>query len=182
MAEIAKSHGLKVETANFETWDATGRTFDLIVSGQAWHWINPTVGALKIFQLLNRGGLFAPFWNLICLDAEILTALESVYHTYAPELVEGSMILGGGQGNIDEHHQMLNETGLFKPCEQFEYTWFREYNKSQWVELMGTHSDHRILPIDGLERLQSAIGASIDGLGGVIRVQFRTVALFVYSR
>ena len=38
MAEIARDHGIEVETDAFEDWDAGGRTFDLVVSAQAWHW------------------------------------------------------------------------------------------------------------------------------------------------
>lgn len=38
-AEIARTHGIEVEVAAFEDWDAAGRTFDRIISAQAWHWL-----------------------------------------------------------------------------------------------------------------------------------------------
>lgn len=40
MAEIARRHGIHVEVDAFEDWDAAGRTFDLITSAQAWHWLD----------------------------------------------------------------------------------------------------------------------------------------------
>src|ERR1700687_5236523 len=39
MAEIARRHGIEVEIAAFEGWDAAGRTFDRVTSVQAWHWL-----------------------------------------------------------------------------------------------------------------------------------------------
>ena len=44
MAAIARSHGISVEEATFESWDSRGRMYDLIVSGQAWHWVDPMLG------------------------------------------------------------------------------------------------------------------------------------------
>src|SRR3954468_24825965 len=39
MAEIARSHGIDVEIGAFEDWKPAGRTFDRVISAQAWHWL-----------------------------------------------------------------------------------------------------------------------------------------------
>lgn len=44
MAAFARSKGTIVEVATFETWQASPEPFDLIVSGQAWHWVDPAIG------------------------------------------------------------------------------------------------------------------------------------------
>ena len=62
MCGIARRHGLTVETAPFETWDPIGRRFDLIISGQAWHWVDPSIGVPKAATLLRPGGTIALFW------------------------------------------------------------------------------------------------------------------------
>src|ERR1700677_18879 len=41
MAEFAQRRGFEVEVAKFEDWDQAGRTFDVLISGQAWHWVDP---------------------------------------------------------------------------------------------------------------------------------------------
>src|SRR5581483_6684340 len=41
MAEVARDHGLTVDVGSFEEWETAGRRFDLLVSGQAWHWVDP---------------------------------------------------------------------------------------------------------------------------------------------
>lgn len=41
MARIARERGFQVETGKFEDWDPAGRLFDAVISGQAWHWVDP---------------------------------------------------------------------------------------------------------------------------------------------
>src|SRR6201989_1168008 len=44
MADLARRHGLEVEVSTFEAWHNAGRSFDSVVSGQAWHWVDPVAG------------------------------------------------------------------------------------------------------------------------------------------
>jgi len=44
MADLARQGGLEAEVAIFEAWDPAGRTYDAVVSGQAWHWVDPVAG------------------------------------------------------------------------------------------------------------------------------------------
>src|ERR1700741_2469012 len=39
MAAFARRTGVEVEIGKFETWDPSGRYFDAVVAGQAWHWV-----------------------------------------------------------------------------------------------------------------------------------------------
>ena len=63
MAEIARGHGVDVELAAFEDWDAAGRTFDRVTSAQAWHWLDLPVATAKAASVLRPGGR-------LCLDLE----------------------------------------------------------------------------------------------------------------
>ncbi|TMD83661.1 MAG: class I SAM-dependent methyltransferase, partial [Chloroflexi bacterium] len=42
MVRVARSHGIQVEVSTFEAWEPAHRLFDLVVSGQAWHWVDPS--------------------------------------------------------------------------------------------------------------------------------------------
>src|SRR6478672_8815434 len=44
MAAVARARGTEVEIARFEDWDARGREFDVVVSAQAWHWVDSVAG------------------------------------------------------------------------------------------------------------------------------------------
>ena len=56
MAEFARRQGFEVEVASFEEWRPGGRMFDLVIAGQAWHWVDPVAGALKAAQVLRPSG------------------------------------------------------------------------------------------------------------------------------
>ncbi len=64
MAQIARGHGIDVEVGPFEDWEPAGRTFDRVVSAQAWHWLD--------LSRCNRQGRFgaaarrAPLPDLEC--------------------------------------------------------------------------------------------------------------------
>src|SRR6266496_6141169 len=86
MADVARSHGIEVEIGGFESWDARERRFDLIVSGQAWHWIDPDVGAAKAASLLRPGGLLVPFWNFSVLDPDVSRRVDAAYERVEAQL------------------------------------------------------------------------------------------------
>ncbi len=63
MAEIARGHGVDVEIAAFEGWDAAGRTFDRVTSAQAWHWLDLPIATAKAASVLRPGGKLCLIWN-----------------------------------------------------------------------------------------------------------------------
>jgi len=56
MAAVASDDGIEVEVARFEDWDSDRRTFDVVVSAQAWHWVDPIVGPTIARNVLSEGG------------------------------------------------------------------------------------------------------------------------------
>ena len=79
MADLARRRGLDVEVAKFEDWDPAGRTFDAVVAGQAWHWVDPVAGAAQAARALRPGGRLAVFWNAFQPPAELAETFASVY-------------------------------------------------------------------------------------------------------
>ncbi|HTW99568.1 MAG TPA: class I SAM-dependent methyltransferase [Acidimicrobiales bacterium] len=77
MAEVARSFGVEVEVAPFETWDPSGRVFDVVVAGQAWHWIEPLGGASKAAAVLRPGGRLALIWNVFQPPPELAAAFAA---------------------------------------------------------------------------------------------------------
>ncbi|MCW2686159.1 MAG: methylase involved in ubiquinone/menaquinone biosynthesis [Mycobacterium sp.] len=45
MARIAADKGIRVEVATFEEWQPAGRSFDLVVFAQSFHWVRPRVAS-----------------------------------------------------------------------------------------------------------------------------------------
>ena len=79
MAEIARGHGVDVEIAAFEAWDAAGRAFDRVTSAQAWHWLDLPIATAKAASVLRPSGRLCLIWNAGCQPDDLADALEDVY-------------------------------------------------------------------------------------------------------
>ena len=62
------------------------------------------------------------------------------------------------------------------------YTWPQRYTGQEWLDLLGTHSDHRVLPPGQLAALLDAIGAAVEGLGGFFTVAYDTTLITALRR
>lgn len=162
MAAVARAHGLEVEVevGGFEDWDDRGRTFDLIIAAQAWHWVDPARGAAKAARLLTENGTLALFWNFDELDVDTRKVVDAVYRRRAPELVE-SVVTGGNRASDKPYADQLRLSGAFGRVETRDYRWSLTYETADWLAMVGTHSDHLLLAGDKRAALLADLGAGL---------------------
>ena len=176
MAAVARGHGLEVELGSFEEWDPAGRLFDLVVSGQAWHWIDPAGGARAAAAALRSGGRLAIFGNRRVHDAQTQAALDEVYGRLAPQMCEDAGVLEIPRSDPHPlHAEAVAADSRFDPPRSFTYPWTQEYTRERWLELLSTHSNHRVLADGERVALLAAVGEVVDRLGGSIRLEYHTV-------
>lgn len=65
MARVAANNGIPVEQATFEDWQPCGRSFDLVLFAQSFHWVQPQLALDKITSILRAGGRLALLSNRI---------------------------------------------------------------------------------------------------------------------
>jgi SAM-dependent methyltransferase len=169
MADVARSHGVPVEVSSFETWDRQGRKFDLVTSGQAWHWVDPVRGAAAAAQALRPDGQLAVFWNFNQFDPRTRAAFDAAYAGSA--VSPDSVTRRDGSQTVDGHARALAASGQFGPAERRSYQWRHRYPRA------ATHSDHLTLPAGQLGPLLERVGRAIDELGGEVEAQYRTELL-----
>jgi len=175
MAGVARSHGIPVEVATFELWNPAHRMFDLVVCGQAWHWIDPSLGAQRAAFVLKPGGRLAIFWNRGGHDAPTQAALNEVYVRFAPALIgKESVPLANQPSERSDDIAAIAATRLYEPCRLRTYPWTHQYSREEWLDQLGTHSDHIALEPEQRAQLYHAVGAAIDRLGGSIRLDYVT--------
>jgi SAM-dependent methyltransferase len=175
MAEVARAHGVPVEVSSFESWDRQGRKFDLVTSGQAWHWVDPVGGAAAAAGALRSGGQLAVFWNFNQFDARTGTAFDAAYEGSA--VPAESVTRRDGSQTVDDHARALAASGRFGPVERRSYQWRHRYPRADWLALIATHSDHLTLPAAQLGPLLERVGHAIDELGGEVEALYRTELL-----
>jgi SAM-dependent methyltransferase len=174
MAGVARSHDIPVEIATFEAWDPAHRMFDLVVSGQAWHWVDPPLGAQKAASVLLPGGRLAIFWNRGRHDAPTQVALHEAYTRFAPSLGMESVPLSAEPSDRSDDIAAISATHLFAPCQLRTYGWTQQYSRDEWLDQLGTHSDHIALEPQQRAALLDAVGTAIDRLGGSITLYYET--------
>jgi SAM-dependent methyltransferase len=177
MAAIARAHGITVEDGTFEQWDPRHRRFDLVVSGQAWHWVEPKAGVAKAASVLNAGGHLAVFWNRGRHDPTTAAALDLVYERVAPSLEKPTTELHPAHESHDEHFESLQRSGEFVAFEERAYPWEAAYDRAGWLDFIATQSDHVLLPDAQRAALLDAVGDVIDELGGTVPYHFSTLLL-----
>jgi SAM-dependent methyltransferase len=183
MAEIARGHGVDVEIAAFEGWDAAGRTFDRVTSAQAWHWLDLPIATAKAASVLRPGGTLCLIWNAGCPPDDLADALEAVYASVVPP--GGHRLFRGYAANRSsdvktglgsEIDAVSADPDFAAPVENW-FPWTRAYQRDEWLDQLVSRSDHAALQPAVRGRLFEAIGTAIDDHGGSFVMNFETVLI-----
>jgi SAM-dependent methyltransferase len=180
MAALARQGGLTVEVARFEDWDPAGRSFDAVIAGQAWHWVDPVAGAAAVARVLRPGGRLAIFWNAFQPPPGLNEAFGAVYRSVLP----GMPLAGRGMPGPDVYlagcekaADGMRQAGGFGELEQWRFDWERPYTREQWLEVVPTFGGHAQIPPATMRELLNGIGAAIDEAGGGFTMGYATVAV-----
>ncbi|GGV00313.1 methyltransferase type 11 [Actinomadura cremea] len=182
MADFARGRGFDVEVATFEEWDPAGRTFDAVIAGTAWHWVDPRAGAAKAARVLRPGGRLAAFWNLFEPPPEVAAATAEACRRVMPDSpIDFHAVARGG---LDGYRPLLEKVadGVraadgFGDVEQWVFDWEHRYTRDAWLDQMPTQGAFTRLPPDTLAQVLDATGAAIDALGGAFTMRYAAVVI-----
>lgn len=179
MAALARTRGLPVEVGTFEAWSPAGRTFDMVVAAQSWHWVDPAAGAAKAADVLRPGGRLAVFGHAYEPPPEVAEPFAAAFRKAVPdspfkdqpahrpvELYEAVYAKVGAT---------MREAGRFDVPEQWRFDWERTYTRDQWLDLLPTTGGLTQLAPDRLAGILDAVGRAIDSLGGRFTMHFTTL-------
>jgi SAM-dependent methyltransferase len=179
MAGFARARGLEVEVARFEDWDPAGRTFDAVVAGQTWHWIEPVAGAAKAAAVLRPGGRLTAFWNVMTPPPELAAAFSRAYRRALPDWdpwARGPLDPYGAI--VDRAADGMRAAGLAAP-ERWRHDWEREYTRDAWLEAVSTGGDvARMTP----EQLDALLAALAEVLAPRFTMPYAAVAISAMTR
>jgi SAM-dependent methyltransferase len=172
LARIASGHldafaDVRIEVIGFEDWAPEDGAFDLVIAAQSFHFIEPTLGIGKVARVLREGGAFAVFGNqALDGDSEVHQRVQQAYARHAPGL--------GVRSDQARLEDLIDANGHFGTVFMARYRWHATYGADDYVGLMETQSDHRLLPNTERAALLHAIHAAISTLGGSIRIDYET--------
>jgi SAM-dependent methyltransferase len=167
MAAVLQQYGVDAEAVRFEQF-APRESFRVLYAAQAWHWVPGADRYDRAAAALASGGTIALFWNKPReWDGELGAANNALYAQHAPHLEGGAKNwqLGGVLDELAAHPS-------FEHTEQQRFTWTQQYTSADYVRLLTTMSDHRMLADEARTALHTAIGALVDDHGGTAAVTY----------
>ena len=158
------------QVATFEDWAPRLSAYRLIVSAQAFHWIDPMVALPKAAAVLAPGGVLACFAHVPePPPAAFLGVFEPIYARMAPELwVDPPERWYWPDGAFA---QGLAASGLFGPVEHRVYPATRAYTADRFADYLRTRSDYRALGPKRLDALLAAVVQAVREGGGAIEME-----------
>jgi SAM-dependent methyltransferase len=184
MADFAREKlslypNVTISAGDFESFPIEDSQYDLAVSAQAFHWIDRATGFPKLARILKPAGTLALWWNThVQTEEEIAftTDLGTIYLEVAPHLARRT----GGPVHVDSAatpwKETIEQSGLFGEVEVRSFAWDHVYTTEDYLQLLGTYSDHISLDPATRETLYARLGERIDTAhGGRVHKRFLTV-------
>lgn len=180
MAEVAQRRGFPVEIARFEDWEPVGHTFNVLVAGQTWHWIDPYVGARKAAAAVAPGGRVALFWNVGMPDAGIAAEFAAVYRSVDTGLPFTSWDVTTADpygAIIGRAADGLQHVPAFAEPERRRFPWTTTVTKEDWLDQVPTSGGHHQMRPDVLRKLLAGLATVVDSAGGSFTMHYSTELL-----
>jgi SAM-dependent methyltransferase len=118
--------------------------YDLLVSAQAWHWVDPHVRWFRAASCLRPGGALGLFWNHDHpASPEVRRGLQAAHDRWTPGIVvDDPLPEGDVQDEWPGPH--LAKLASFTDLESRRYRWRRVLSGPEYVELLSTMSAYSI--------------------------------------
>ncbi len=143
LIEIAEKMCLKYPkvhfvVGSFEDTIFSTENFDLIISGQAWHWVKPEGRYEKVHQILKENGTLALFWSYQQNEkSKFLQEKEIIMEKYLGKNPKNKPLI---KDYADFSYEELKKNKLFKDVEKQEYFESIEFSRRKYVDLILTYS------------------------------------------
>ena len=172
-ASLASFPNVTIAVTDFDQWHSE-TSYNLIYSASAYHWLNPATRVQRIAERLLSHGHVATIRNYAlpgyaCAGEAARTfdeAAQRIYDEVAPQLARKGT--PRTEEVVDHDTEEWESSGLFRNGQTKSYRWQTELSAEKHVQMLNTHSDHRLLPPATREllsaRLRDLIDSSFHGI------------------
>lgn len=174
MEKFKEYPNFSVITGKFEDTVLEENAFDLVFSASAFHWIPEQLGYKKVFSMLKRGGVFARFANHpyrdkgnLSLSKEIDDIYDEYYNKFHHKKRE--ILTEYSEEQAKERAMIACKYGFT----DIKYALFyrkRIFSAKEYVQLLGTYSDHISIEENIRKKFFSKIEEAINNHGGTITI------------
>lgn len=168
--KFRESANIQIVVSSFEEWEPDGRLFDMVIAATSFHWVDSEIAYVKSATVLKPNGSLAVFSNThIRQDEGFFLRVQDVYRASAPSM------MGAATSTKRRCGEPAGMTLFGEPIVR-RYQWTAEYSAKEYIDLLGTYSDHISLPAAERRDLFSGIADLIDReYGGRVLKHYETV-------
>ncbi len=155
----------------FEQYE-TEKTYDLIYSATAFHWVDSWVGYPKAWGMLKLGGALAVFWHMSSVTyyaGGIFDGLNTLKKKYLPEESLG-FDAEGIQKVKERRITQIQSGGCFGVPKVYEYRWTDIYDADRYVTLLNTYSGTQALSEESRRMYLEEVREYINANGGIVEL------------
>lgn len=176
----------EVWNSAFESWSCTEESYDLVLSANAFHWLDPAIRYQKAAKALKPSGAIALCWNVhvqTALSADFFEAVQTVYERIVPGIAEHFRGLPHPDAVSTPVKDEIAQTALFEEVMVRRYLWKTSYTAARYMDLLNTFSDHRSLGEVTRAQLLRGIAELIEThYGGCITKEYLTILYLAHRR
>ena len=169
-----------VEVATFDDWEPQGRTFDVVFSATAYHWVRPSLRWVKAAEVLNPDGFVALTTNRTLGGAsfnEFYTATHDLHVRYMnayeettspteEQLVSALKEAGADIGAVWEAAEPQGSSVVAGPLFDVPtvswHRWNDRYTTDEVIGLLSTYSAYLVMPLEHRQELFAAMRNLVD--------------------
>lgn len=174
-----KQYGIgKIINSKFEEWITTEK-FKLMISAQAFHWIDKKKGIDKTINLLNDNGSIGLIWNVDkSQKTDFWKQTGEIYDRYLPKK-KGQRSM---EETINENWDYICNRKDLVDFEKRDYQWSKLYSKEEYLGLLNTFSPHMSMEEDEREKFFTEIESIISTMNNQVLKHYKTVLLFATKK
>lgn len=153
----------RVRVGAFESFrEPIATQFDLVLSAQAWHWMDVDAAARAAAALLRPRGLLAVLWNRPSLvDSPVHRAVIEAWAAVEPDRPYWGMA-----SHVDESRPLIPDGTGFEALDVRDFEWKCSYSAEGWSQLLKTTSEVRRMTEARRLDLVARVRAAINEHGG----------------
>lgn len=184
-ASLAAFPNVTITVADFDTWNGISHNvapYDLIFSASAYHWLNPATRVQRIAERLKPHAHAATIRNYAlpgyACSGEAGRSFDEAAHRIYDEVTPQLARKGTPRAEevVDHDTEEWESSDLFQSGQTKSYRWQTELSAEQYVQMLNTHSDHRLLPPETRELLSARLRELIDSsFHGIAVMEYLTL-------
>lgn len=145
LKEKTQHHDVTVEVGDFDLWEPTIKSADMILCATAFHWLNPKIAFEKCASLLSQDGKLVLMWHVMSTENPIVKEAYDILFSYYPKRKRKADIKAF-------RRQQIDDSGYFKVKDYLDYEWAEIETREKYIQGFFTQSSY--LALDEKQQLE----------------------------